>query len=158
MTRARRSNHRGNECLSKHAQACTVETAGSWCPVSGAPRQKPVNQFVDTHCQTLSQGKTAQTKTARINPGRFGDRGGCGMEQRQPINASMARRIGSGSVGQASMTLTKFGSVVSNPVSTESPDTGFPDGFSESEQVSNLSIIPSISERRSGCAWRGLGK
>ena len=60
---------------------------------------------------------------------------------RQPINASMARRIGSGSVGQASMTLTKFGSVVSNLVSTASPDAGFPDGICESEQVANL-LVP----------------
>jgi hypothetical protein len=67
------------------------------------------------------------------------------MEQRQPINASMARRIGSGSVGQASMTLTKFGSVVSNPVSTESLHTGFPDRFSETEQVSNLPALVPIA-------------
>jgi hypothetical protein len=60
------------------------------------------------------------------------------VKSRQPINASMARRIGSGSIGQASMTLTKFGSVVSISVSAGSPNAGFPDRFSESEQVRNL--------------------
>ena len=66
------------------------------------------------------------------------------MEPRQSINAGMGRRIGSASVGQTLMTLTKFGSVVSNPVSIWSPDTGFPGRFSETEQVSNLLVGVSI--------------
>jgi hypothetical protein len=60
------------------------------------------------------------------------------VEPRQPINASIARRIGSGSVGQAFMILTKFGSLVSNPVSAESGHSQFPVVFWESGQVGNL--------------------
>jgi hypothetical protein len=45
------------------------------------------------------------------------------------------------------MTLTKFGSVVSNPVSTAAPDNGFPERFSETEQLSNLLVIDFSSRR-----------
>ena len=55
--------------LSKHSESCPVETAGGKSSVSGAPRQKSVNQFVDTHFGILSRGQHAQTKTARNIPG-----------------------------------------------------------------------------------------
>ena len=63
---------------------------------------------------------------------------------RQPINASIARRIGSARVGQALTTLTKFGSVVSNPVSTGSPDTGTPRDFRNPSRFPTCPAFPSF--------------
>src|SRR5229473_273149 len=94
----------------KHLQASAVESTRCRGSVSGAKREKSFDQFINAHRLSLSlYGQPAQTKTARLNPGRFGDRGWCGVKPRQPINASMARRIGSGRVGQALTTLTGNG-------------------------------------------------
>ncbi len=54
------------------------------------------------------------------------------------MSDSIARRMGGGSIGHASMTFPKSGSVGSISMSRGAPDLCFSDGFSDNGYVSNL--------------------